>query len=222
MPAPKYTRWITPEGREKIRRWVADGLTDGEIAEKMGTSPSRLSTWRREHKEIREALIRPEKADDGTIRDKHERYTGKPARKLTAVEKVKSLVEEWEEECRKQERPLTVPSLCLKLGISKDTLISYLHEGEQSPQIPVEDSITGNITFLSVSDVLKRAYLMIENDLINRSLTTNNPGGAIFALKNWYGYADKKEVNVNNTSVARITSNEIDERLKALLDKARE
>lgn len=221
MPSARYIQWTTPEGKQRIRDWVAKGLTDAQIAREMGTSPSRLSIWRKEHPEIKEALIRPEQKD-GKIVDRHDRYSGgAPPRKLTAVEKVSALVDEWRENCKKQDKPLTITSLALALGITKETLYHYMNETESPNQVPVEDSITGNITFLSVSDVLKRARLMIEDDLMTRSLTTNNPGGAIFALKNWFGYADKKEVNVNSTS-KRITASEIDSRLQALLDKAKE
>lgn len=223
MPAARYTKWTTPEGMQKIRGWVNEGKSDAEIARLMGTSASRLSVWRRQHPEIREALIRPVEMADGRVVDKHDIHKGEAPRKLNSIDKVRGIIDEWVERCRKDKRPLTVTGLALALGIGKETLKQYLREDSMKNAAPAEDAITGEVRFLTVSDVIKRAYLLIEDDLVNRAMSTNNPGGAIFVLKNWYGYADKKDIGVvqGGSSATSLSSSELDERLRNLLEKAK-
>ena len=42
----KYESWITPEGLMRIEGWARDGLSDEQIAKKIGISRSTLQTWR--------------------------------------------------------------------------------------------------------------------------------------------------------------------------------
>lgn len=51
-----YKRWTTEEGQELLRGWKRKGLTDKEIAEKVGVNVSTLSDWKAKHAEIGEAL----------------------------------------------------------------------------------------------------------------------------------------------------------------------
>lgn len=56
MAKGKYEEWLTPEGLLKIEGWARDGLTDEQIAEKMGIVTSTLYEWKKQYSEISEAL----------------------------------------------------------------------------------------------------------------------------------------------------------------------
>lgn len=56
MAKAKYEQWLTPEGLLKIEGWARDGLTDEQIAEKMGISVASLYNYKKCHLEILEAL----------------------------------------------------------------------------------------------------------------------------------------------------------------------
>lgn len=221
MPAAKYTQWITPDGMHKIRTWVKEGKSDAEIAGLIGTTPSVLSTWRRSHPEIRAALIRPMERDGHTI-DKHDLYTCGPQRKLNAVEKVQNIIDTWKEQRKADGKKLTLPSLLLALNITREQLDQYLNERHMKSAIPIEDQFTREITHLTISDVLQKALIEIENDIADLMIDRNSVG-AIFALKNWRGYADKKDIGViSGASSSALTTSELDARLQYLLDKSRD
>jgi transposase-like protein len=52
----KYQEWITDEGLLLLEGWARDGLTDEQIAEKIGIVTTTLYRWKNEHREIRESL----------------------------------------------------------------------------------------------------------------------------------------------------------------------
>ncbi len=58
MAKGKYQQWLTSEGLGCIEAWCRDGLTDEELARKMGISPSTLYDWLGKHSEISEAVTR--------------------------------------------------------------------------------------------------------------------------------------------------------------------
>lgn len=64
MAKGKYHEWLTKEGLLLLGCWARDGLTDEEIAKKMGINVSTLYKWKNDHSEISEALkINKEIAD---------------------------------------------------------------------------------------------------------------------------------------------------------------
>lgn len=78
--------------------------------------------------------------------------------------------------CKEEESPILVTGLVLALGLScRDTLIEYGHRPE-------------------FTDTVKELKSVCENFAENR-LYSNNPTGAIFALKN-YGWTDKQDLNL--------------------------
>lgn len=56
MPNGKYHPWITTEGLIKVEGWALDGLTDEEIAEKIGVSAVTLYGWKKKFPQFAEAL----------------------------------------------------------------------------------------------------------------------------------------------------------------------
>lgn len=56
MAKGKYQAWREPEGLLLLEGWARDGLTDQQIAERMGCSCSTLYDWKSKYPEISEAL----------------------------------------------------------------------------------------------------------------------------------------------------------------------
>lgn len=56
MAKGKYQEWLEPEGLLKLEGWARDGLTDKQIAEKMGVGYSTLQTWKGKYQDIRDSL----------------------------------------------------------------------------------------------------------------------------------------------------------------------
>lgn len=54
----KYQEWLTPDGLTMLEGLARDGLTDEQIAQKMGIGVSTLYRWEQDYKEIRDALKR--------------------------------------------------------------------------------------------------------------------------------------------------------------------
>lgn len=217
MPAPRYTAWTTPDGQSKIKQWVADGLNDRQIADRIGVDKGLLSSWRRKYPEIRQAMARPMRTESGDVIDQHETYKG-GVRKLTNVERVQTAVDSYIRECRDADKPMTRPGLALSLGIDTETLTRYVGEDTARNAKPVND-LDGEERLITVGDVLKRAVTTIEEDLAIRAIGRNS-AGAMFALKNWYGYADKQETTVVSEHRETLDDSQLDSRIQALLAKA--
>ena len=58
MARGRYKNWITPEGAEQIGAWAAAGLTDTEIASKIGVSRKTLYEWAKKYESLRDSLVR--------------------------------------------------------------------------------------------------------------------------------------------------------------------
>ena len=52
----KYQEWLTDDGLTCIEGWAREGLTDVQIAAKMGIASTTFYRWQQEHGEFREAL----------------------------------------------------------------------------------------------------------------------------------------------------------------------
>lgn len=67
MAKGKYEYWLTPEGLLKLEGYARDGLTDKEIAEKIGINPATLYDWKKKYDEISEALKRGKEVVDRMV-----------------------------------------------------------------------------------------------------------------------------------------------------------
>ncbi|MBO6015313.1 MAG: helix-turn-helix domain-containing protein [Oscillospiraceae bacterium] len=56
MAKAKYEEWLTDDGLTRITGWARDGLTDEQIAQKMGISRSTLKEWKAKYPAISAAL----------------------------------------------------------------------------------------------------------------------------------------------------------------------
>lgn len=67
MAKGKYQAWLTPEGLLRIEGWARDGLTDEQIAEKIGINPATLYDWKNKYPEISEALKKGKEVTDRKV-----------------------------------------------------------------------------------------------------------------------------------------------------------
>ena len=52
----KYQEWLTEEGKVRLQGWARDGLSDEQLADKMGICTSTFYAWKNKYPEISEAL----------------------------------------------------------------------------------------------------------------------------------------------------------------------
>ena len=91
MRRGKFEAWRTEEALARLRGWARDGLTDEEIAGKVGVSRSTLSRWKEKYPEIAEALRVGKDAADRVVEDAlYHRATGyvQQVKKLYKVRRV--------------------------------------------------------------------------------------------------------------------------------------
>jgi len=53
---PKYEEWLTDDGLTRITGWARDGLTDEQIAQKMGIGTRTLYDWKEKYPQILQAI----------------------------------------------------------------------------------------------------------------------------------------------------------------------
>ena len=56
MAKGKYERWMEPDGLTLLEGWARDGLTDEQLAKKMGIGTRTLYEWKEKHPQISQAL----------------------------------------------------------------------------------------------------------------------------------------------------------------------
>ena len=67
MAKGKYHEWLEPEGLLKIEGWARDGLTDEQIATKIGISRSTLNDWKEKHPDISDTLKKGKEVVDREV-----------------------------------------------------------------------------------------------------------------------------------------------------------
>lgn len=56
MAKGKYQKWLEPEGLQLLEGWARDGLTDEQIAKKIGISRETLNQWKHKYADISDTL----------------------------------------------------------------------------------------------------------------------------------------------------------------------
>lgn len=56
MAKGKFQKWLKPEGRAVLTNWARMGLTDEQIARKIGIAPATYYVWQKRFPEISEAI----------------------------------------------------------------------------------------------------------------------------------------------------------------------
>lgn len=64
MAKGKYQEWLTPDGITRLEAWARDGLTDEQLATKIGITAATLYDWKNKYPEISEALKRGKEVVD--------------------------------------------------------------------------------------------------------------------------------------------------------------
>lgn len=67
MAVGKYKQWLTKEGLIKIRGWARDGLTDKQIAEKLGVSKQTFYDWLKKYPDFSDSLKRGKEIVDREV-----------------------------------------------------------------------------------------------------------------------------------------------------------
>lgn len=77
MAKGKFEPWRKPNGLTLLKAWARDGLTDEQIAEKMGIRASTLYEWKKKYPEISEALSKNKLIYDAEVEEAlHKNTTG--------------------------------------------------------------------------------------------------------------------------------------------------
>lgn len=56
MGVAKYQDWLTPDALLLLRGWARDGLTDEQLARRMGVAAATVCEWKKKYPEFAEAL----------------------------------------------------------------------------------------------------------------------------------------------------------------------
>lgn len=91
MAAGKFQKWLTPDGLMLLTAWARDGLSDEQIARKIGISRSTLSAWKVSYSDISDALARGKEPVDVEVENAlHKLALGYtvPVRKTFKVKRV--------------------------------------------------------------------------------------------------------------------------------------
>lgn len=91
MAKGKFQKWLTPDGLMLLEAWARDGLSDEQIARKMGISCSTLYDWKKKFLEFSEALARGKEPVDVEVENAlHKLALGYtvPVRKTFKVKRV--------------------------------------------------------------------------------------------------------------------------------------
>lgn len=67
MAKGKYQRWLEPEGLAQLEDWARNGLTDEQIAQRMGVNIATLYRWKQAYCEICEALKKGKEVVDAQV-----------------------------------------------------------------------------------------------------------------------------------------------------------
>lgn len=129
-------------------------------------------------------------------------------RKFNDPVQLKKDIEQFFIDCKEDNLVPTVTGLAVALDTTRETLLQY--ENEIVKKLP-------NDIKKEISDTIKKAKQRIqaayEQALFDRGKTT----GAIFTLKNNYGWADKQEIvttNNNTVDLSGLSEKDIKELLK--------
>ena len=119
------------------------------------------------------------------------RKVGKPL-KFNSPEEMKIKINEYFDECEKEKQPLTITGLALALDTTRRTLLDYEKEVDNIVKQGMTDEERKEY-----SHTIKKAKEIIHNFAEAYLYSGKNVAGAIFNLKNNYGWVDRKEIEVD-------------------------
>lgn len=115
--------------------------------------------------------------------------------KFNDANELQKKIDKFFSDCKKEGIIPTVTGLAVALDTSRKVILDYENYCEHDDKLKsLDDSVKRDI-----SNTIKRAKARIESEYEQQLLSAKNPAGAIFTLKNNYGWVDKQEVvNTNN------------------------
>lgn len=138
MAKGKYQEWLEPEGLLKIEGWARDGLTDEQIAIKMGIRRETLYAWKKDFPNISNALKRGKEVVDRQVEN--------------ALLK-RALGYEYEEVKEKFENGICVERTITKKEVVADTTAQIFWLKNRKPDEwrdkPEAEQSTGGITIVN-------------------------------------------------------------------------
>ena len=69
MAHAEYKKWLEPDNLIKLRSWARDGLTNEQIAKKIGVRRQTISEWSKKYPDIADALKKGKEIVDAEIED---------------------------------------------------------------------------------------------------------------------------------------------------------
>lgn len=173
-----------------IQRYIDSGLTDKEIAKKLHMTLLQWDKYKSSHKDIQD-LYKPVA-----------RYGGRRGLfMLHDVQAIYNALIDYMRDRDNKKQAYSIPSICSYLRISRDTYYKYLHENDNKQLINTEN---GEKIYTSIADLFKNMHELIESSLIDKAVSMNSVG-AIFVLKNHYGYSDKKQIELSDDKTINVS-----------------
>lgn len=130
-------------------------------------------------------------------------------KKFRDPEQLKNEIEEFFIECKEENKVPTITGLAVKLDTTRRTLLDYENQ--------IVKTLDENIK-KEISHTIKKAKARIESEYEQALMDRGKTTGAIFTLKNNYGWADKQEIVTttnNKADLSGLTTEQIQELLKA-------
>lgn len=173
-----------------IQRYIDSGLTDKEIAKKLHMTLLQWDKYKAAHKEIQD-LYKPVA-----------RYGGRRGLfMLHDVQAIYNSLIDYMRDRDNKKQAYSIPSICSYLHISRDTYYKYLHENDNKQLINTEN---WEKIYTSIADLFKNMHELIESSLVDKAVSMNSVG-AIFVLKNHYGYSDKKQLELSDDKTINVS-----------------
>lgn len=69
MARAEYKKWLEPDNLTRLRSWARDGLTNEQIAKKIGVRRQTISEWSKKYPDIADALKKGKEVVDSEIED---------------------------------------------------------------------------------------------------------------------------------------------------------
>ena len=69
MAKAEYKKWLEPDNLTRLRSWARDGLTNEQIAKKIGVRRQTISEWSKKYPDIADALKKGKEVVDSEIED---------------------------------------------------------------------------------------------------------------------------------------------------------
>lgn len=172
-----------------IKKYIDAGLTDLEIAKKLHMTLRQWDKYKAAHSEIT------------ALYDTAEHKGRKGLFMLHNVQAIYDTLIDYMKDRDNKKMSYSIPSMCAYLHISKDTYYKYLHENDNKQLIKTENN---EMVYISIADLFKNMHELIESSLIDRAVCMNSVG-AIFVLKNHYGYSDKQQLELSNDRTINVS-----------------